>query len=154
MTDFPAMTDDNKVIRDGQRRANRDHLQLPVDIRCELCEMPDIPMWVFRTDMFKIGWEGQPLNEFPQDTEWAACATCAAAVLADDQRTVIQRRQTAAHIQLGGQTTRTELREVINILDMTIIGFLSCRQKDFGRPFTDDDFRAATGDVQQRGRRA
>lgn len=128
--------------------------QGPVDVRCDLCESPDRPVWIYRVHEFQIGYEGEPPMLFPEGNPWGVCARCKADILADDQDSIMRRRRAVATMWQGGQMGRNALTEYLRFLDLVIMSFLSSRDKEWpGRAFTANDFVDAYVQVAGQGRR-
>jgi hypothetical protein len=125
----------------------------PTDVRCDLCENPAKPVWVFRTDQFAMQFGDEPIY-YHKGEEWGVCKRCYDDILADRQAPIMNRRQAAARHEFAGQDLPDgALENLLLLLDMTIASFLASRFKDEpGRAFNWSDNLRAEHSVQERGR--
>jgi hypothetical protein len=128
---------------------------MATDVRCDICEMPTRPVWVFRSDFFQLLCEGEAPLVFTQDSEWGACADCKTDVLEDNQMPILDRRRAAATEHYANEgLTPDQMEGVQTLLALIVMAFLSCRQKNYGRPFNVQDAANAIVSVAMDGRGA
>jgi len=132
----------------------------PIDVRCDLCESPYRPTWVFRVHEFAIGTanddgtDPQEARRFEEGDEWAVCAKCKIDIEHDDQEMILMRREGQAVLWYGAGLTSVELRGLLRTVAVVVLAFLSCRDKEWpGRPFTTVDYDQALTTVRQFGGR-
>jgi hypothetical protein len=132
-------------------------------VACDLCELNRDIAWVIRTDEFIVGAgdADAPLSElavmttFGQDEEWALCHACKRDVLNDDQTPIMRRRRQALVMDSPewNAMTSAERDAAVQVLEMTIMAVLSCRQKRWGRAWTARDAAQAAAAVERDGQR-
>ena len=128
----------------------------PVDVRCDCCEGPDAPVWVFRVHEFTVGFEGVPemWKHYPENDPWAVCAQCKIDVLADNQDAILKRRRNSASLWVAGSMSRQTFATYVRFIDIITMGFLSARIKHQpGEPFSVLDYADALVKVKNAGGR-
>lgn len=132
-------------------------------VACDLCELRTDMEWLIRTDRFTVmvGQDpphvapGEVLSRFGQAEEWGLCGACKLDVLMDDQAAIMARRRLAAERDEPNWWTlsNSERAAVCQVLDLTVMAVLACRDKAWGRAWTLDDQRHAQAAITRDGQR-
>lgn len=124
-------------------------------LACDLCELGTDLTWVIRTNHFTVVVGDEP-HHYADDEEWGLCSRCKHDVLADTQQPILARRREALKRDFDlawNALSPTDQDFVLQTTDMVVLAALSCRQKRYGRAWTQEDARLGRQQIEEDGGR-